>query len=140
MKLKGTIGHQEVVVMIDSGAAHNFIFEDLITQLGIPKVHTGPFGVTLSTSLSVQGNGVCCSVVLSLPVVDVVEDFIPLKLGSSDIILGVKWLETLGEVKMNWKLSTMKFKVGGNVVTLHGDPGLNCSLVSLKSLVHELHN
>ena len=40
---------------------------------------------------------------LHLQGVDIIEDFIPLDLGSIDIILGIYWLETLGGTFVNWK-------------------------------------
>lgn len=40
MKVSGSIGQQEVVVMIDCGATHNFISVALVEKLGIPKVGT----------------------------------------------------------------------------------------------------
>ena len=56
--------------------------------------------------------------------VEVVKDFLPLELGSSHVILGIKWLATLGETQVDWGSLVMKFRVGGTVVTLHGDPSL----------------
>lgn len=41
MKLKGCVTGQEVVVMIDSGATHNFNSDVLITKLGLPVDSTG---------------------------------------------------------------------------------------------------
>ena len=38
MKLRGKIEGQEVVVLIDCGASHNFISTDLVSKLGIPSV------------------------------------------------------------------------------------------------------
>lgn len=52
------------------------------------------------------------------------EDFLPLKLGTSDIILGVQWLEKLGTVVTNWKSQVMHFEIGGNTATIVGDPSL----------------
>ncbi|GJS38830.1 putative mitochondrial protein [Tanacetum coccineum] len=39
----------------------------------------------------------------------VVDDFLPLELGSADVILGIKWLQTLGEMVVNRKELTMAF-------------------------------
>jgi len=72
---------------------------------------------------------------VTLQDVEVVEDFLPLELGSSDLILGIQWLETLGVVSVNWKTLLMKFNVGDQHVTLRGDPGLNKSPVTLKALM-----
>lgn len=85
MKLEGMIGSQEVMVLIDTGATHNFISMDLVNKLAIPRVATNGNGVLMGTGLSVQGDGVCKGVVLSLQKVEIVEDFLPLELGSSDV-------------------------------------------------------
>lgn len=49
-----------------------------------------------------KGGGICKGVVVLLPNIDVIEDFLPVKLGCTDVILGMKWLETLGRMQVNW--------------------------------------
>lgn len=85
-----------------------------------------------------QGEGVCRGVQLSLQNVEVVEDFLPLDLGRSNVILGMKWLSTLGQMKVDWKALTMKFWVGETTITLRGDPSLGKNLVSLKAKMKAL--
>lgn len=46
MKLKGVINGQDVVVMIDLGATHNFISLKTVEKLQIPTVVTKEFGVS----------------------------------------------------------------------------------------------
>lgn len=84
------------------------------------------------------GKGICRGILLPLDGIDIVEEFLPLRLGSSDIILGVKWLETLGTTQTNWKNQTMDFEVGGESICLKGDLSLGKSLVSLKAMSREL--
>lgn len=43
-----------------------------------------------------------------------------LELGGVDMILGVAWLETLGNVEMDWGAMSMSFKSGDETVTLQG--------------------
>ena len=86
---------QEVVVLIDCGASHNFISTDRVTRLDIPFVDSHNFGVLKGMGLSVQGVGLCKGVVLQLQDVEVKADFLPLNLGSANIILGMQCLETL---------------------------------------------
>ena len=59
------------------------------------------------------------------------EDFLPLELGNIDVILGMLWLGTLGDVKVNWKMLTMKIKMGKAMIMLKGDPSLSRIEVSL---------
>lgn len=138
MKLKGTIGEQEVVVLIDSGATHNFISLDLVSKMQIPIVKTGAYGVTMGTGAAVKGEGLCRGVTIHLQGIGIVEEFLPLGLGSSDVILGVQWLETLGMTHTNWKTQVMKFMVGNESVTLRGDLSLGKTLVSLKAMMRTI--
>lgn len=70
--------------------------------------------------------------------VEVVEEFLPLKLGGSDVILGIQWLEKLGMVLTNWKTQIMKFELNGEPVTLVGDPALVRAKISLKTMLRVL--
>uniref|UniRef100_A0A803PCB0 Reverse transcriptase/retrotransposon-derived protein RNase H-like domain-containing protein n=1 Tax=Cannabis sativa TaxID=3483 RepID=A0A803PCB0_CANSA len=41
----------------------------------------------------------------------VITDFFPLELGGADVILGIKWLEMLGNMHVIWKTMFMEFEV-----------------------------
>ncbi|KAJ9700614.1 hypothetical protein PVL29_006091 [Vitis rotundifolia] len=101
MKIKGTIGLKEAIILVDSGATHNFLSLDLVQRLALPLTTTTNYGVVMGTGISVKRKGLT-----------VVEDFLPLELGSTDVILGMPWLGTLGDVEVNWKMLTMKIKMG----------------------------
>ena len=47
MKIRGRLGEQDVVVLIDSGATHNFIFNKVVDWLGLCLMDTGSFGVVM---------------------------------------------------------------------------------------------
>lgn len=66
------------------------------------------------------------------------ENFLPLSLGNSYIILGIEWLEKLGTVKSNWKLQTMSYQMEGRTVELRGDPSLARTRISLKAMIQTL--
>lgn len=138
MKLRGVILGAEVVVLIDPGASHNFISSTTVEKLKIPVTSTKEFGVSLGTGDAVQGKGECKEVVLELPNVTVVEDFLPLQLGSSDVILGVQWLEKLGTMTANWKTQTLQFTLNGQLVKIQGEPSLTRTQVSLKARLRTL--
>lgn len=113
MRLGGRINQNEVTVMIDPGATHNFISLRVVEKLGIAVRGKEQFGVALGNGEAVQGAGVCKSVTLELEGgIEVCEDFLPLQLGGTDVILGVQWLEKLGAVITNWKTQVMKFQWG----------------------------
>ncbi|XP_022864273.1 uncharacterized protein LOC111384242 [Olea europaea var. sylvestris] len=103
MKLtRKILGHQ-VLVMIDCGATHNFISAELAGKLALPITHTASYGVLMGTGLSVRGGGICKGVTVSLPSIDIIDDFLPLQLGCTDVILGMKWLGSLAKMQVNWE-------------------------------------
>lgn len=107
-------------MLIDCGATYNFISYDLVRNLGLPVDQTGGYGVVLGTGLSIKGEGICQGVAVSMQEIEVMEDFLPLELGSSDLILGIQWLETLGVMMVNCKTLLVKFNLDGRSVTLRG--------------------
>lgn len=88
MKLRGLIEDTEVAVMVDPGATHNFLSLNVIKAGGIRVSPSGCFGVALGNGEAVRGERVCKTVRLNLDGgLEVEEDFLPLELGSSDVIL-----------------------------------------------------
>ena len=76
------------------------------------------YGVVIGSGKQIRGMGVCKGVVLQLQGITIVEDFLPLPLGSIDVILGLKWLANLGETRDDWRKLTMSFELGRKMVIL----------------------
>ena len=86
----------------------------------------------------VKTSGVCRGLCLQLAEIDVIADFFPLKLGTSDVVLGFQRLATLGDSLMNWGNLCLQVTLGGVKVKIQGDSTLSKSQVSLNSLVRIL--
>ena len=110
IKLKGKLMGKEVVVLIDSGATHNFVSKELVTQLKLQTDRTRGYSVMTAGGVTFKGAGLCSELELELQGCTITSSFLPLELGSADIILGIQWLETLGNMKVNWKLQILRFK------------------------------
>ncbi|XP_031256704.1 uncharacterized protein LOC116114710 [Pistacia vera] len=135
MNLKGSPYGKELIVLIDSGASHNFIGLEAVGRLELLVVTTPSFRVRVGDGYRVTCQGECKAVLLELQGMVVVQDFFSFEMGSTDVVLRMAWLETLGETGINWKKQTMKFKVGERMVQLRGDPSLSKTLVSLKAMI-----
>ncbi|KAL1213452.1 RNA-directed DNA polymerase-like protein [Cardamine amara subsp. amara] len=140
MKIKGTIQGEPVIMLIDSGASHNFISQQVVNKLGLKIDKTKGYGVIMGSGMAVRGEGICRQAKLEMQGYTVSTSFLPLKLGNADIIMGVQWLETLGDVLVNWKEQRMRFSQGKVMVTLRGDPSLCNGPVSLKTLWRALRD
>jgi hypothetical protein len=77
MKLKGKIKEREVIILIDCGATHNFISQNVVDELEIPVVNTTHFGIVLENGVASKGKGVCRSMVLSLSKLTITDEFLP---------------------------------------------------------------
>lgn len=137
-KLRGSVHKNPVVVMLDSGATHNFISPAAVERCRLKSLKNSNLEVLLGTVISVQGCGVCREVSIVLPSMSFQADCVVLELGSVDIILGVQWLRTLGVCTVNWEKNEWSFIFNGKQVTLTGDHTLHGPNVSLKTLTTEM--
>ena len=80
-----------------------------------------------------HGTGECRVVRVELQEAMVIEDFLPLPLGNSDVILGIQWLEKFGTMSTSWKTQTLKIQPNGKTITLKGHPTLGG--ISLKAMM-----
>lgn len=138
LKVRGSIGGVSVTVMVDCGATHNFIAPRVVKLLQLPISPTTNYRILIGNGQYTQSQGVCKDVQLLIGELVIVEEFLPLAMGSADVILGLRWLTSLGETRNDWSKLTMSFTVEGKTVTLEGDPDLHRPLVSLKSMAKYL--
>lgn len=137
-KIRGEVNVSPAIVMVDPGATHNFIALQAVEKLGVECSTSKMFGVSLGTGEMVHSNGECKSVVLQLQGLTIVEDFLPIALGNSDLILGLQWLEKLGTMTANWKSQKISFKMGNETVVLTGDASLGRTGITLKAMMKTL--
>ena len=84
MKLNGIVARKEFVVMIDCGGIHNFIHQRIVDELELPLSETSHYGVVVENGVALKGKGICKSIVVVLPSLKIMEDFLLLELGWVD--------------------------------------------------------
>ncbi|KAA0045155.1 Transposon Tf2-9 polyprotein [Cucumis melo var. makuwa] len=129
------VKNEDVIILIDCGATHNFVSEKLVKKLLIPIKETAHYGVILGSGAAVQGKGICEKLEVCMKNWTVEEDFLPLELGGVDVILGLQWLYSLGVTTMDWRNLLLTFSVEGKSVKIQGDLSLTKARVSLKNMI-----
>ncbi|GAU21227.1 hypothetical protein TSUD_11450 [Trifolium subterraneum] len=120
MKIEGTMENVGVLILIDSGASHNFISPKLTRALGLTVTSISARSIKLGDGHKFFSQGVCEGITISLGPVEVKIDALVLELGGLDVVLGVSWLSTLGKVVMDWSTLSMQFYYHGQMVKLQG--------------------
>ncbi|KAF3780321.1 hypothetical protein EJ110_NYTH39547 [Nymphaea thermarum] len=126
MKVVGRVGNLDVLVLLDSGATHNFVGEHIADRLGSIVEEQSALRILVANGDSLPCTRRCTDVELTLQKVPFKVELLVVPLPNVDIILGVKWLKTLGRVW--WDFSTMEMclpKEGGEEVVLKAvDPSM----------------
>lgn len=120
MKLMGVINGNPVVAMIDSGATHSFIAQEMVAKLGLEVDDNSVLPVRLGDGKDTQTFGLCSKV--GNAEFEIAAYVFPVT--GMDIILGVTWLSLLGDVLANWADIAMAFTFMGKQISLKGDPRL----------------
>ncbi|GAU37038.1 hypothetical protein TSUD_207440 [Trifolium subterraneum] len=120
MKIGGKLEGVDVVILIDSGASHNFVSTKLASALGLSITPTVERKIRLGDGHKIASKGVCEGMVILVGEIEIAVDALVLDLGGLDVILGVSWLSTLGKVMMDWKFLTMQFTYQGKQIVLKG--------------------
>ncbi|KAJ0442677.1 putative nucleotidyltransferase, Ribonuclease H [Helianthus annuus] len=120
MKLQGTLGSTEVLILVDGGSTHNFISDTLVRELKMVTQFITPFGVQIGNGDIIRCNQLCKDVSVKLTDLTIVQDFYPFSIGGADLVLGIQWLSTLNTVQANWNEMFMIFTIDGKKYKLQG--------------------
>lgn len=103
LKVEGSLNGIPLLILVDSGATHNFISPKIVKALGIPmqEMEKG-LGIRLGDGNRVVTKGKCSKLEVSVGKCTCEIDAWVLDMGGLDVILGVAWLRTLGDVTTNW--------------------------------------
>ncbi|WJX10635.1 hypothetical protein P8452_01329 [Trifolium repens] len=135
IKLRGTIHEVPVLILIDSGATHNFISHQLAQKMNLTTEDTPPLNIKLGDGSCSKTTGTCKNLEIGVEGLCVVVDAQMFELGGMDVVLGIEWLRTLGDMIINWKKQTMSFWYQKQWVTLQGIEGQFGGMESLQSII-----
>ncbi|RZR77925.1 hypothetical protein BHM03_00003133 [Ensete ventricosum] len=140
LKIEGFLEQQSVIVLIDAGSAHNSMSSKVAAHLMLQKEDYSGFEVKVANGQILKWSQKYPRVKLILQEQDVIADFFLLPLDGFDIMLGIDWLSTIGEVFWNFLKLTMKFFSKGKHVALQGSQATTTTTQHLEMIPKEESN
>ncbi|GKE32336.1 reverse transcriptase [Tanacetum coccineum] len=109
MRVKGHVGRQDIHILVDSGSTHNFVDVLCAKKLGCEIRSICPLQVEVPGGNQMLSSSTCRNFTWSLQGQIFKSDVMLLPLGGCDMVLGVQWLSTLGDIKWNFHTLRMEF-------------------------------
>jgi hypothetical protein len=103
IKLRGEIHGVPIVMLLDSGASHNFVSRRLVEAMEWPQSDTRSMNIRMGDGHRSRTRGVCRNLSLKIEGCEFSIDAYLFELEDLDMILGMLWLTTQGEMKIDWK-------------------------------------
>ncbi|XP_071697078.1 uncharacterized protein [Rutidosis leptorrhynchoides] len=126
----GRLNNYPAMILIDSGATHNFISRKLVDALGLSITTIPRLNIRLGDGNHIGIFDQCRNIKLQFGKFTCCVDALVYEIGPLDIILGIAWLEKLGDIICNWETHLIQFWDKGEKVKLQG---INSPLFSLQS-------
>ncbi|CAJ2679805.1 unnamed protein product [Trifolium pratense] len=134
-KVWADIGGRRVLTLIDSGATSNFIASKLVNELSLAVTETPAYIIEVGNGEKVKNHGVCEELGFSIQDVKFQQHFFIMELGGSEMVLGMDWLASLGNIEANFGNLCLKWEVQGNKYMIQGDPSMCSSQVNCRTLL-----
>nr|GEV23769.1 retrotransposon Gag domain, retroviral aspartyl protease [Tanacetum cinerariifolium] len=83
----------------------------LVKDLKCNTQAVAPFGVQIGNEDFIRCDHICKNLAIHIDDLKIVQDFYPFSIGGADLVLGIRWMETLNTVQANWKEMFMIFNV-----------------------------
>ncbi|KAF1891370.1 hypothetical protein Lal_00017002 [Lupinus albus] len=138
LKVGGTLWDNLGVILIDCGASHNFITRELVNILQLKVEETHAYVVEVGDGHNVRCKGKWAQLKLSMQQLEVIQDFYVFGLKGMALVLGLKWLASLGEVKADFGRMKLTLKKENSVITIARDPALNRTKLSYGAFMQVL--
>ncbi|XP_017434719.2 uncharacterized protein LOC108341562 [Vigna angularis] len=120
MRVTGYFKKKPLHILIDSGNTHNFLDESVAKQLGYPLTAISPLSVAVADGARVNITAIAKHFPWTMHNREFTSNMLLIPLGCCDVVLGIEWLVTLGDITWNFDKLTMQFSVQGKRMVLRG--------------------
>jgi len=120
LKLIGYIKHMKVIIVVDSGSTHNFIYPCISQETNFYIHAVNNFQIMIANGGSMKCGGICENARLQIGDYHLKSHMFSIDMSDCYIVLGAEWLRTLGPILMDFKELTMQFDQEGQQYKVQG--------------------
>ncbi|XP_068666495.1 uncharacterized protein [Aristolochia californica] len=120
MQVRAQIFDWELVGLVDSGSTHNFLSLMTAQHLQLQILSHPTATVSVANGEKVPSYGISKPVNFTTGTTLFHAEFFVIPLAGFDLVLGIKWLQTLGPILWDFSALTMNFVLRGSQVLLQG--------------------
>jgi hypothetical protein len=120
LKLISYIKHRKVIILVDNGSTHNFIYHCISQETHFYIHAINNFQIMIANGGSMKCRGCCENVCLQIGDYHLKSHMFAIYMGGCDIVLGANWLRNLGPILMDFKELTMQFDQEGHQYKFQG--------------------
>ncbi|XP_071913952.1 uncharacterized protein [Coffea arabica] len=134
MRIHGQIERKTFSILIDCGSSHNFLHPNMVRKFGLRTVQVAPVKVVVADGNSLTTTTLCPGFQWRMQGQAFEGDILVLPVGGCEVVLGMQWLTTLGDVKWNFAELRMEFDQKGKKAVLRGTRQQPVQVVSKKQM------
>nr|KYP45665.1 hypothetical protein KK1_032780 [Cajanus cajan] len=140
MKLRGQVRGIPLFVLVDSGATHNFISKKLVEAMGWSWEPTKSMNILMGDGHKSETSGVCRGLRVETTAGEFTVDAFLFELGDIDMILGMSWLVSLGEMVVDWNKQS-KIRTKARIFSFYNViiKKMQVTCVRVERLLYKLH-
>nr|KYP60719.1 hypothetical protein KK1_023131 [Cajanus cajan] len=109
-------------ILIDCGSTNNFLDIQVAKKYGCKIEEREPLSVAVADGSKLTISFMVKGFTWSIQQTTFTSDMLLVPLGCCDLVLGIEWLVTLGDITWNFSKLIMDFKVHGKRHVLRGSP------------------
>ena len=134
LRVAGKVDKHPLYILINSGSTHNFLNSVFANKLHCLAHPIRTLVVETANGSTMHCSAMCRNFSWRMQGVHFVADIFIVDLINCDMVLGIKWLATLGNVMSNYKDLWMSFKWQGQDVVLKGTDCTKVQTIELAQL------
>lgn len=120
LRITGLCGRKSVNILMDTGSTHNFMDVEVAKRLGCYLLDRAPMTVKVADGGKLKCTQMVRGFEWKIKGVTFITDVYRMPLGGCDLVLGVQWFSTLGDIQLNYQNYTMSFYYMNQKVSLRG--------------------